>query len=212
MTPEQDELYLKVWVVGCHVTDSWATPPWWPEALDTRYVLTDDALMHRVWGDPDADERTEPETRALKYWEDLTENDELNIAAEIETVFLHRDPSDMSQPNHAHETECISVWVTGRFVFLKTHPDVDPDAIPWDAQWPAYQWEPRAEKYLVTTEGCDDKTYAIVELTPTELKVVQRVSAAINVRADGCHPYLHVKPFKRANKFEIEEATEERDE
>ena len=208
MTPDQDELYLKVWVVGCHVLDSWATPPWWPEALETRQVIHNQELMSRVWGEDDPEERTEPENQALEYWRELPEKDEADLSAEIDMVLEHRDPSDMIQGSADHERQCTSVWVAGRFVLLKTHPEVDPDMVPWNPPWPAYQWEPRAKKYLVTTEGCDDKTHTVVELTQTELKVIERVSAAVNLRANGCRPYLRVKPIERASKYEIEEATE----
>jgi hypothetical protein len=210
LTPEQEELYLKVWVDGCHVTDSWATPPWWPEALETRHVINTPGLLDRVWGDPEA-ERTDFEHRARDYWNDMSDEAFAALSDDFDTVFLHRDPSDMSQKDFNHERECMSIWVFGRHVYLATNPDVAEAEIPWDPPWRAYQWSTEP-KFLVSTAGCDGWTHVIVELDRSELETMKRVSAAINLRADGCRPFLHVKPIEEASKSEIEEATEVRDE
>ena len=63
--------------------------------------------------------------------------------------------------------------------------------------------------HLIAVSGCDDTTYAQVELTDAEAETVARVFAAVNARSFvGCQPRAEMKPWEKAGANEREYATE----
>ncbi len=61
-------------------------------------------------------------------------------------------------------------------------------------------------EYIVKTVGCDDQTTVAIILTDSEAAAVRKVSEALNVYADGCHPSLDIIPFMDATSWDIDEA------
>jgi len=63
--------------------------------------------------------------------------------------------------------------------------------------------------YIVGASGCDDSTYALVDLNDTEAATIRRVAEAVNVRSTyGCMPTIRITPKADADSYEIESATE----
>jgi len=63
--------------------------------------------------------------------------------------------------------------------------------------------------YIVGASGCDDSTYALVDLNDTEVITMLRVAGAINARSTyDCKPTIRVVPEMYADSYEIESATE----
>lgn len=64
-------------------------------------------------------------------------------------------------------------------------------------------------RYLITTQGCDDSTHSLVELTDEQAEGLRIASAAINERAVSCcMPRLRIKNESDSTASEIESATE----
>lgn len=65
-------------------------------------------------------------------------------------------------------------------------------------------------RYLITTQGCDDSTRSIVELTDEQAEGIRLASVANNERAEcsGCKPTLNIKPESEASQYEIEDTIE----
>jgi hypothetical protein len=64
-------------------------------------------------------------------------------------------------------------------------------------------------EYLVCIDGCDDSTYALVELTDAEAEAVARAFAATNARSFvNCQPKALLMPKDDAPSYDLERATE----
>lgn len=64
-------------------------------------------------------------------------------------------------------------------------------------------------RYVISAEGCDDSTRALIELDDAEVAIVRRVTDALNARSTyGCQPVVQIKAEADASAYEIESATE----
>ncbi len=59
--------------------------------------------------------------------------------------------------------------------------------------------------YMVTVQGCDDSTKAVVALTADEREVLNRVAAELNsLSSNSCMPRMAVKPFSDATADDLD--------
>ena len=63
--------------------------------------------------------------------------------------------------------------------------------------------------YLIALNGCDDSTYARVELTEAEAAVVARVIREVNARSFvNCQPKADLTAWEEADSYDRKVATE----
>ena len=70
------------------------------------------------------------------------------------------------------------------------------------------------KKYLIENMGCDDITYAVLELTDEQYKFLQDVFEKINVNSSyGCQPTIHFSdtPVKEIDLSKYEDEYDYRD-